>query len=97
MYNRIAVVLHGIWSLVVNYLEYPIILKGGENMISKTNNTPSNIQQNRRIPNTAPDRLLSRVCMFTILLLYTATITVRSSGCNHTTIQAAADAAHEDE
>jgi hypothetical protein len=49
MYNRIAVVLHGIWSLVVNYLEYPIILKGGENMISKTNNTPSNIQQNRRI------------------------------------------------
>ncbi|MCK4811596.1 MAG: hypothetical protein KAS74_04935 [Methanosarcinales archaeon] len=97
MYNCIAEVLHGIWSLVVNHREYPIIPKGGEDMISGANNASGNILQNRAIPNTAPDRLLSRVCMFTIMLLYTATITVRSSGCNHTTIQAAADAANEDE
>ena len=97
MYNCITEVLRGIWSLVVSYREYPIIPKGGENMISGTNNASGNMRQNRTIPNTAPDRLLSRVCMFTIMLLYTATITVRSSGCNHTTIQAAADAANEGE
>ena len=76
MYNCIAEVLHGIWSLVVNHREYPIIPKGGEDMISGANNASGNILQNRAIPNTAPDRLLSRVCMFTIMLLYTATITV---------------------
>ena len=38
-----------------------------------------------------------RVCMFTTMLLYTVTITNRASGCTYTTIQAAANAANEDE
>ena len=66
-------------------------------MISGTNNTSSNIPQNRTIANTAPGTLLSRVCMLTMVLQCAATITVRSAGCDHTTIQAAANAAYEGE
>ncbi|MCK5109461.1 MAG: hypothetical protein KAR25_07195 [Methanosarcinales archaeon] len=76
-------------------------------MVYRTNDASGNIQQNnirqnntrqnRTVPSTAPDRLLQRVCMFTILLLYTVMITNRSSGCDYTTIQAAANAANEDE
>ena len=76
-------------------------------MISGTNNASGDIQQNniqqnntrqnRTIPGTAPGRLLSRVYMFTTMLLYTVTITNRSIGCDYTTIQAAANAANEDE
>lgn len=76
-------------------------------MIYRTNNASGDIQQNniqqnntrqnRMISGTAPGRLLPRVCMFTTLLLYTVTITNRSSGCDYTIIQAAANAANEDE
>jgi hypothetical protein len=66
-------------------------------MISGTNNTSSDIQQNRMIANITPGRLLSRVCMFTMVLQCAATITVHSTGCDHTTIQAAANAAHEED
>ena len=76
-------------------------------MISGTNNASGNIQQtniqqtntlqNRTIPSTAPGKLLSRAYMFTTMLLYTVTITNRSSGCDYTIIQAAANAVNEDE
>ena len=76
-------------------------------MIYRTNNASGDIQQNniqqnntlqnRTIPSTAPGKLLSRVYMCTTMLLYTVTITKRSSGCDYTTIQAAANAANEDE
>jgi len=72
-------------------------------MISRTNNTSDNIQQHRTIRNTAPGSLLLRVCMLTIVLMFAvaivcgtegaATITVCSSGCDYTTIQAAVNAA----
>ena len=76
-------------------------------MIYRTNNASGDIQQNniqqnntlqnRTIPSTAPGKLLPRVYLFTTMLLYTVTITSRSSGCDYTTIQAAANAANEDE
>ena len=66
-------------------------------MISGTNNMSGTIRQKQTIANTAPGRLLSRVCMLTMVLQYAVTITFRSTGCDHTTIQAAANAAKEDE
>ena len=72
-------------------------------MMSRTGNTLDNMRQHRTIRATAPGTLLSRLCMLTMVLLYTAaiicgtadaaTITVRSSGCDYTTIQAAVNAA----
>ena len=72
-------------------------------MISGTNNTSSNTGQHRMIWNIAPGTLLSRVCMFTIVLMFAAaivcgtagaaTITLHSSGCDYTTIRAAVNAA----
>ena len=67
IYSNNTMVLRGIQRLVVSYMEYPIILKGGENMISGTNNTSNDIQQKRTIANTTPGRLLSRVCMSTMV------------------------------
>nr|QNO49773.1 hypothetical protein DMFPCFDI_00016 [Methanosarcinales archaeon ANME-2c ERB4]QNO50125.1 hypothetical protein GDOAKEED_00029 [Methanosarcinales archaeon ANME-2c ERB4] len=75
----------------------------GKPMISGTNNTAGTTQQNRTIRDTTPGTLLSRVCMLTMVFLCTAaivcgtagaaTITVCSSGCDYTTIQAAVNAA----
>lgn len=66
-------------------------------MLSGTNDTSTDIQQNRMIANITAGRLLSRVYMFAMVLQCAATITVHSRGCDHTTIQAAANAAHEED
>jgi len=65
--------------------------------IQQNNIQQNNTWQNRTVSNTAPGRLLPRVCMFTTMLLYTVMITNRSSGCDYITIQAAANAANEGE
>ena len=71
--------------------------------MSRTDNTLDNMRQHQTIRNTAPGMLLSRVCMLTMVLMFAAaivcgtagaaTITVCSSGCDYTTIQAAVNAA----
>ena len=74
IYSNTTVVIRGMQSLVVRYMEYPIIMKEGEDMISGTNNTSSDRPQNRTIANTAPGRLLSCVCMFTMHAHYGAAV-----------------------
>ena len=49
------------------------------------------------IANITPGRFLSRACMFTMVLQCAAKITVHSMGCDHPTIQAAANAAYDGE